>query len=526
MNVSNETFPLKQKTFQSFVFFQKIHNFCGMVGPIKWGCFMISMGLQRISFLLVVLALFTAGCAENNIENKDPFPTYDANSSLGRELANASLVCASKECESNKSDFESIGLVAMASEGYASTYFSYKMGQCTGFLYGSNDIVALNSHCITPAMWANRSKCNEILAIRFPETPGHPTEIRSCTELIYKSDIDDSTALNITPDYAFFRIRPVNRKYLPLATTPTGTQQLVSVRKINPSPQKEFGGRLDYARCETLTGSLLNSNYISPWSETGVAVKMANSYESCKIIPGNSGSPVLNARNEIIGLAQSYASSDFVKIFSSDIFSTEFSKQVGINIKFSMPSSVPDHFHYTQVLCVRSPTNSQYPNITCASNIPKTTSNQEEATTGFDNASSIDQYIQNLKKQSLELRPSIFDFDIVKAPDFHRYTIVPKCLVNSKKWAAADIDPTSGSPAENRQVVTAKRPMFFELHVDVRFDQNLVRTSKQLSHKSKDGRFEFTLKNNQITSLTRKKSSGLYFDQETEEQLAPVNWCL
>lgn len=484
-------------------------------------------GFKQLSLVLGLTAILTVGCSKDNTETKDPFPVYDANSPLGKELTYASLSCAGTECESNKSDFESIGMVAMARDGYTSTYTSYKMGQCTGFLYGANDIVALNSHCITEAMWNNRSRCGEILAIRFPETPGHPTEIRSCTELIYKSDIDNSNVFNVKPDYAFFRIRPVNRQFLPLATTPTGTQQSISVRKINPIPhQNTIGGQLDYARCQTLTGSLLNTSYRSPWSETGAAIKTSNLNQSCKIIQGNSGSPVLNARNEVIGFAQSYALPEFLKIIQSSEFSEAFSKAVKIDIKFSVPSTLPDHFQYTQALCVRSPNSIDYPNTTCLTNLPKVVSDQEDATTEFDNASTIDQYLKNLKTTLLTQRPSIFNFDFEKdtSSERQRYRMTPKCLVNAKKWNGADVEQSSGSGGQ-KNIVTAKRPLFFDLSVEVKFDENLVQKSKILSHKSTDGRFSFSLSNNQITNLTILKSSGFYFDNDTAESMSPITWC-
>ena len=93
------------------------------------------MGFKFLSITFIGVAFLSlglsVGCAKNNdTENKDPFPTYDANSPLGKELNAATLNCATSECESNKSDFESVGMVAMARDGYVSKYGSYKMGQC------------------------------------------------------------------------------------------------------------------------------------------------------------------------------------------------------------------------------------------------------------------------------------------------------------------------------------------------------------------------------------------------------------
>ncbi len=525
-------FSLKQKTFHSSSFSRKFKKTVLVSEPIylngqKRG---LGMGFKFLSITFLAVAFLslglTVGCAKNNdTDNKDPFPTYDANSPLGKELSATTLSCASSECESNKADFESIGMVAMARDGYVSKYGSYKMGQCTGFLYGSNDIVALNSHCITDAMWENRSACNETLAIRFPETPGHPSEIRSCTELIYKSAIGDANGFEIKADYAFFRIKPVNRAFLPLATSPTGSQQTVSVRKVNPIPYSHtIGGQLDYARCQTLTGSLLNSKYYSQWADTGLAIKPSNSYSTCKIIQGNSGSPVLNARNEIIGFAQSYATPEFLTILKSSAFTDAFNKSVKINMKFDLPSYLPEHFQYTQALCVRNPRNINAENTACSQNRPQTVSDETEATTGFDNAKNADEYMQGLKNSSA-FQSSLFSLDFVKDKDFHRYSVVPKCIVNPKKWNQTEIDSGSAVSGANKNIRTSMRPMFLELQVDVKFDANLVQTSKRLTHTATDGRFAFTVNNNQIGTVSRVKPSSFYFYEEALEPMNSVSWC-
>tara|TARA_B110001454_G_scaffold219194_1_gene251297 strand:+ start:51683 stop:53140 length:1458 start_codon:yes stop_codon:yes gene_type:complete len=484
------------------------------------------MGFKFLSITLLSAALLTISCAKNNdTETHDPFPTYDANSPLGKELSAAILKCANSECESNKTDFESIGLVAFARDGYVPKNSSYKMGRCTGFLYGSNDIVALNSHCITDAMWENRSSCGETLAIRFPETPGHPTEIRSCTEIIYRSNIKEASVFAINADYAFFRIKPVNRVVLPLATSPTDGKQLVSVRKVNPPPNsKTLDGYLDYARCQTLTGSLLNSKYYNQWAETGLAVKPENSYSPCSIIQGNSGSPVLNARNEVIGFAQSYATPEFLTILKSSAFKDAFNKSVKINVNLDLPNYLPDHFQYTQALCVRNPRDINAENTTCAQKIPASISDQEEATTGFDNAKNVDEYIQMLKNSSA-FQSSLFILDIVKDKDYHRYSVVPKCITNPKKWNQGELSSGSTVSGANKNVRSVKRALFIEPQVDVKFDSNLVQTSKRLTHTTTEGHFVFTIIGNQVGSVSRAKPSNFYFYEESLEQMDTAPWC-
>lgn len=292
-----------------------------------------------LGFLLLIIALGCAPKSDADKNNDYPFPMYNTSSPLYKELKSASITCEDSKCDSNKSDFEAIGVVGMLAKGKPTDY-EFGMGQCTGFLYGSQEIVALNSHCITDSMWENRDNCEEYLGIKFPAVPGHEEEIRMCDKILYRSDLSTETAFNIKADYAFFRIKKVNRQALNLAKTPVRNQDAISFRKVNPlSGAHALGGQLDYSFCLAQTESLLNSNYSSEWSDTGLGVSYGSKdfTKKCEIRKGNSGSPVLNANNEIVGFAQSYATENFLKTLKSDKFAEEAKKQYQVDFVLDLP---------------------------------------------------------------------------------------------------------------------------------------------------------------------------------------------
>ncbi|MBL7543997.1 MAG: trypsin-like peptidase domain-containing protein [Bdellovibrionaceae bacterium] len=488
---------------------------------------MKTWGFTR-SICIISFALITNIACQKSDDTKYPFPTYDSSLLLNKELEQTTLNCENTECESNKKDFESIGLVGMVVEGEPEDY-NHRAGQCTGFLFGSQSIVALNSHCVTDSIWSKRRSCGKYLAIKFPETPGHPSEIRECQEIIYRSDLEGESGLNIKSDYAFFRIKPVSRAYLPITTTPTGNQQTISVRKVNPLKNvARIGGTLDYANCTTQTNSLLNINYTDEWAKTGLGVKSKNSYKPCKIIQGNSGSPVLNSRNEIIGFAQSYVTSAFIDIIQSSHFKKLLSAEAKINIDLQVPSTLPEHFHYTQAICAFSPGNLTTINSACKSGEDSSSVlSAQMSRNGFENATSIDEYVNKLKNDA-NARPTMFQYEVKKdAPDRYVYSLNPKCVLSENKWDTTALDKSSlgmitGGGARNIRV--SEKPLIYELGVYASYDENFTIRTRRLSHTTQNVRFTTSIQNNSI-SVSKGVMHRLYSFEESSTRLENIGWC-
>jgi hypothetical protein len=476
-------------------------------------------------FSLVAVVCFSAliGCGKDDgdSDNKYPFPNYKTSNALGKELDRASLNCENSECDNNKKEFEAVGLVGMVIEGKSSD-FSVRVGQCTGFLYGSNDIVALNSHCITDSMWEQRGDCSEYLGIKFPATPGHEAEIRMCEEIIYRSSLEGDSSVNIKQDYAFFRIKPVERTVLNLSAYPVKNQDEISVRKVNPV-KGSISGTLDYAHCKAQTESMLNFQYVSEWSDTGLAVQKDIYGKTCKIMQGNSGSPVLNTRGEIVGFVQSYATDNYIKLLKLGFLEKDLKQKYKMDVKLEMPSSMPQHFHFTQSICVKNPKAIDSENLTCKNNLKK--NSDDDFYSDFENAKNVDEYVANIKSTIVRSYPQFLTYDLVKKQDDYSYSVHPVCLLDAKRWDKANLQIENvGFLGKAKNVKTSSRAMFIKLLATYHFDNNFAFTKKTLSYSTENGYFEADVDGANL-KLHRKFMSSANYYSENKEEIKNISWC-
>lgn len=483
--------------------------------------------LKNTMFLLVVIIL-GSGCApksDSDSKNEYPFPMYNTSSPLYKELKSAAITCEDTQCEANKSDFEAIGVVGMLAKGKPSDY-EFGLGQCTGFLYGSQEIVALNSHCITDSMWEHRDNCEEYLGIKFPSVPGHDEEIRMCDKILYRSDLGGETGFDIKADYAFFKIKKINRQALPIAKTPVRNQEAISFRKVNPL-KDVLGGRLDYSYCLAQTESILNSNYKNEWSDTGLGISYgAKDYsKKCEIRQGNSGSPVLNANNEVVGFAQSYATANFLKLLKSDLFKDEIKKKYQMEFFLDLPDKLPEHFQFTQSVCVRDPNSIDVDNKLCAENRKLIPEKDEEALADFKNAKNIDGYMKSVTEEIKNKYPRFFQLDVQKKKDSYSYDINPRCLLNEAQWDKANLDIKSSFLSGNgKNVSILNKPLSIDLKVTMYIDANLIYKYKVISHSFNYGDLNADVSTKSI-KVSKAYLVGKYFSYKKEEVVPGVDWC-
>ncbi len=128
---------------------------------------------------------------ENSSGGSSDFPRYTLDSGLKGSLEQAPLTASVNRCREGECDqslFQSVGLVIFVNSGDPD-WGSYEAGQCTGFLFGSKNIVALNSHCITDKVKENKERCSEFLGIQIPFRGERSEEVRMCKELLYVSPL-------------------------------------------------------------------------------------------------------------------------------------------------------------------------------------------------------------------------------------------------------------------------------------------------------------------------------------------------
>ena len=308
------------------------------------------------------MLLFLVGCSNQSgeLKPKSQFkgPVYDNQIGPLAGLLNEAQLPAVEQLE-----FENIGIVSMVVEGDPKNG-EFSNGQCTGFLisangFDSDQLVVTNAHCITDVVKNNKDSCEDFLGIRFPESQRFKPETRMCKKLLYTSPEQDENMLVIGEDLAVFSIEPTQRKGFEISTLGVQDGNEVQVFKIDPIAPKKLGGSFGKSNCKvTMNSTLLpeseSENYVAVLGTSLLSeeVKHNSSIETsdCFIVNGNSGSPVLNNKGEVLGVAQSYYSNRFLELIESIELGVQL--LAGDYIQYRFPETVPKHIHFSQLRCL------------------------------------------------------------------------------------------------------------------------------------------------------------------------------
>jgi hypothetical protein len=230
--------------------------------------------MRHLSWAVLACAVFSAtafvACAKEQSQ-KDFIPTRDLPEAQALAIESRAFCLDSTDCH------EAVAFMTMA--------MAQGVGMCTSFLIAP-DVMATNSHCIPEDLMRPNSDCGGRIWALFPSSPGHPEYRASCAKVIFAS----SKSKVAEPDFAFIQLSQAvpGRKPIQVGRAGLKDNESFKVYKMNPNPSGAVVGSLEAVNCR----SAQNSQLLSEFNHDEAPVATMN---DCRIIHGNSGSPVLDA---------------------------------------------------------------------------------------------------------------------------------------------------------------------------------------------------------------------------------------
>lgn len=180
----------------------------------------------------------------------------------------------------------------------------YKNKRCTAFLV-ARDLIATNLHCLPEHMNKERESCDGIKFV-FPKAKNHEPEILNCKTIEFLSEPLEKNTVNV--DLAVLRTQTsTNREPLNFSQDGFQDEKIYSIYKIDPNSDTG-GGVVVKSNCPAIQNSIINPYFSSDKSP------IVN-FIPCKVIPGNSGSPILSSTNEVRGIIHSSSDGMLEQLF-------------------------------------------------------------------------------------------------------------------------------------------------------------------------------------------------------------------
>ena len=231
------------------------------------------MTYNLISNILILFLILSSACSPQNSRNKQ-----EENLKALDIIQKTDFRC---ETNSSKNCPDNIGLVI--------SIFNDAHGRCTGFLISSKRVVT-NSHCIPDEVKKDPSLCSSKIAYSYYSN--NKRYNLGCKKLIDFSNNKSSDYKAETNDYASFEIEDTKIQAFETSKDIITDNQLITSISIVKNQKKQL--KFEKKICK----SILYYDYFDE-PNTSYAKYFRS---SCKIKGGESGSPVLNHKNELIGI--------------------------------------------------------------------------------------------------------------------------------------------------------------------------------------------------------------------------------
>jgi hypothetical protein len=287
---------------------------------------------KHLRILIISTGLLTLSCGKHD----DNLPPLEVKQSEAPLFANASVNCATQASCS-----PSVGMLVID--------MSPGKGTCTAFLT-DDGVLVTNDHCV-PHDLSEGASCNERIEVLFPVAGGYDREQIRCDKILWRSrDSSDNNPLTI--DTAYLKLSRVpNRPKLHFSHDGVEQHEMVKIFNVDPDHSRNgsISGTLRTKTCRVVQKSSLFPS-LDGHSSLGFILASPRG-DTCEIISGNSGSPVVGSDGEVKGIVHhSNRAGDSGSILEQ--FSRAFSTtQTGIMKPFAVA---------TNFSCVKSPTENAY----------------------------------------------------------------------------------------------------------------------------------------------------------------------
>jgi len=169
-----------------------------------------------------------------------------------------------------------------------------KVSRCTAFLI-ENDVLATNSHCVPADLRNKGSRGRGRMLVKLPRFD----ESIEVDFVIHASDLSKKDRL--AQDYAFLNLKyPARAEPLKVTREGIGDGHSYDIWRVDEEkgifPNSFLISRLT---CQAKQGTGLFPQFRQDQSPLAI-------FNRCHIVQGNSGSPVLNARGEAVGIMSAY----------------------------------------------------------------------------------------------------------------------------------------------------------------------------------------------------------------------------
>lgn len=419
-----------------------------------------------MKLILIIALLFTISSCGNKEESTEYIQdsiTLDSADQFQEFVNSASL---------DQNTPEGLGLLIKISP---STGLS-KVSTCTWFLISDN-IAATNSHCIPKELKNDKTlDCGDYLGGLFSthDNSNKNHSVRYCKDILHYSEIESNKFKS--PDYSFIKLnQPLDSDFYQIDRSGFEDSSLLEITKINTlqdiSKSTSFNfslhGQFEKIKCQTKMHSLFGS-YYHKLSKV-IPVFDESTKENCKVIGGNSGSPVINPQNPRQAMGIVFAARD-TQAQSTSFHNTNLIQNISnyynnLNSIGNLDDSqVGNVGIITNFSCIRTPVEAnqiQIPN-SCQNLVTLETNNRssyfkDENDKVEESIESLLESIRDELNQNIKYEESPIYLEDTKG---QYYSYRPKCIYPANEWSEVDYSMLDYNEAKKTFNTTIKNPSY------------------------------------------------------------------